>query len=180
MAELTCHSENRDMTSSWYAIYTKSKSEIKLQNCISDFSLSNNLNYETYLPLKHEIKTRNHKVSVRKVPLFTNYLFVKHDDNAFQHIIKMKGVCHYVRFGPHPSKIPVEQIEMIKVIVNCYPDTVITSNSSVKGTKVKINNGPLAGYQAILLDGDVSNNLALEVKGLQLYFNVKVPALDTL
>ncbi len=175
MAELTCHSENRDMTSNWYAIYTKSNSELKLQNCIKDFSLSNKLDYETYLPLKREVEVKSNLVTSKEVPLFRNYLFVKHDDNAFQHIIKMKGVCDYVRFGPQPSKIPAKQIEMIKVIVTCYPNSTITSKSAIRGKKIKITNGPLAGYQAVLLESHMNNSFALEVKGLQLFFNLKVP-----
>ena len=152
MAELTCHSEKEAMTLNWYAIYTKHNAEQALQTCILNFSQSNELNYETYLPLREEKKRWQDRIKVTKVPLFKNYLFVKHDDNAFHQIIKMKGVCDYVRFGPQPSKISSEQMEMIQKVVKHQSDIYSPPSKFVKGTKVEITKGALAGYQGVLLE----------------------------
>jgi transcriptional antiterminator RfaH len=167
----------------WYAIYTKFNSEQILRECILNYSQRNALNYETYLPLTKEVKKWRDRVNVKKLPLFKNYLFVKHDDNGFYNIKTMKGFCDYVRFGSTPSTIPLEQMETIKKVVEhqkdecCQPST-LDKSKLVKGEKVKINNGALAGVEGVLLDGAKKNTLAIEIKGLKLYLNVQVAATD--
>ena len=166
------------MTLNWYALYTKHNAEQTVQECILSFSQSNSLNYETYLPIRKEVKKWGDRMKVVQVPLFKNYLFVKHDDNAFHHIIKMKGVCDYIRFGPKPSKIPKEQMEMIKKVIQLQSSQLAPSNKFVKGKKVEITKGPLAGYSGILLEDQKNNNLSVEIKSLKLFFDVKVPVND--
>jgi transcriptional antiterminator RfaH len=163
------------MTLHWYAIYTKHNSEQALQKCISDYSQINGLNYATYLPLREEVKQWRDRTRIKKVPLFRNYIFVRHDDNAFHQIVKMKGVCDYVRFGPQPSKISTEQMEMIQKVVKHQSDIYSPPSKFVKGTKVEITKGALAGYQGVLLEDQSNNNLAVEIKSLKLFFNIKVP-----
>lgn len=178
MAELTCNKESKEMTLHWYAIYTKHNSEKELQKCISDYSRVNGLNYETYLPLREEIKSWRDRTRIKKVPLFRNYIFVRHDDNGFHKIIRMKGFCDYIRFGPQPSKIPLPQMDMIKKVVGQQSGEYTPPSKQVKGEKIKIHHGALAGYYGILLEDESNNNLAVEIKSLKLFLHVKIPEKD--
>ena len=124
------------MEQHWYAIYTKNNAEKTLRECISHFSRLHALPYETFLPLRNEIKQWRDRTKVKKLPLFKNYLFVKHDDNAFHHIKTMKGFCDYVRFGLTPSTIPTQQMEMIKKIAEFQTGAQCQTGQLVKGKKV--------------------------------------------
>lgn len=162
----------------WYAIYTKRNAEQTLRECILNYSQRNALNYETYLPLFEEVKRWRDRNRIKKRPLFRNYIFVKHDDNAFYKIKTMKGFCDYIRFGSTPSTIPFQQMDMIKKVVeyqagkNCQPSKL------VKGKQVKVCRGVLSGYEGTLLEDQSKNTLAIEVKSLKLCLNIQIPVTD--
>ncbi|MBL4940588.1 MAG: UpxY family transcription antiterminator [Colwellia sp.] len=162
----------------WYAIYTKHNAEQALQACILNYSQRNALNYETYLPLYEEVKKWRDRIKIKKVPYFRNYLFVKHDDNAFYKIKTMKGFCNYIRCGSTPSTIPHQQMDIIKKVVDHPTGEYCQASKLIKGKKVKVCCGALAGVEGILLENKSNNTLAIEVKSLQLCLNVQVAVTD--
>lgn len=168
----------------WYAIYTKHNAEQTLRESILNYSQRNNLSYEIYLPLREEVKKWRDRINVRKIPLFRNYLFVKHDDNAFYKLKTMKGFYDYVRFGASPRAIPIQQMEMIKKIVEHHPVVYCQANKSDKGNKgnkgrkARVFRGDLVGLEGVLFDENRDNIIAVEVKSLNLCFQIKVPAAD--
>ncbi|MGL1957289.1 MAG: UpxY family transcription antiterminator [Colwellia sp.] len=168
------------MEQHWYAIYTKHNAEKTLRECIAHYSQLNALSYETFLPFRHEIKQWRDRTKVKKLPLFSNYLFVKHDDNAFHKIKTMKGFCDYVRFGLTPSTIPLQQMEMIKKVAEFQAGKNCSTSQFVKGKKVKICRGTLAGFEGILLENSNNHTVALEIKSLKLCLNVQMPADDVM
>jgi len=178
MAEPTCYMEHRKMELHWYAIYTKHNAEQTLRECILNYSQRNALHYETYLPLREEVKKWRDRIKVKKLPLFRNYLFVKHDDNAFYKIKTMKGFCDYIRFGSTPSTIPLQQMEIIKKVVEYQAGEYCQASKLVKGKNVEICRGALTGFEGVLLEDQSNNTLAIEVKSLKLCLNVQVPVTD--
>lgn len=168
------------MEQHWYAIYTKNNAEKTLLACISHFSQLHALPYETFLPLRNEIKQWRDRTNIKKLPLFKNYLFVKHDDNAFHKIKTMKGFCDYVRFGLSPSMIPDQQMEMIKKVAEFQTAEHCQPSKLTKGKKVKICRGALAGYEGVLLENQHKHTVAIEIQSLKLCLNVQMPADDVM
>lgn len=166
------------MEQHWYAIYTKHNAEKTLRECITQYSRLNALPYETFLPFRNEVKQWRDRTKVKKLPLFRNYLFVKHDDNAFHQIKTMKGFCDYVRFGLTPSTIPAQQMAMIKKIAEFQTGEHCQTGQLVKGKKVKICRGTLAGFEGTLIENQTKHSVAIEIKSLKLCLNVKMPADD--
>lgn len=178
MAEPTCYMECGEVEQHWYAIYTKHNAEQTLLESILNYSQRNALNYEAYLPLREEVKKWRDRLKVKKSPVFKNYLFVKHDDNAFHKIKNMKGFCDYIRFGLTPSAIPIQQMELIKKVIEHQSSKYCKPSLLIKGKKVRIIHGTLAGYEGILLDNQLHHTLAIEVKSLKLCLNVNIAAAD--
>ena len=147
-------------------------------DCIVDYSQQRALPYETFLPFRQEIKQWRDRTKVKTLPLFKNYLFVKHDDNAFYKIKTMKGFYDYVRFGLLPSTIPDQQMEMIKKIAEFQAGKQCQTGQLVKGKAVKICRGALSGYEGTLLENQHNHIVAIEVKSLKLCLNVQMPADD--
>lgn len=162
----------------WYVIYTKHNSEKALRECISNYSQRNALNYETYLPFRIEVKQWRDRTKVRKLPLFRNYLFVKHDDNAFYKIKTMKGFCDYVRFGLTPTRIPAQQMDIIKKVAEYQRGKHCLTSKLRKGKKVKIFRGALAGVDGVLREDQSNNTVAIEIESLKLCLSVQVPITD--
>lgn len=161
MAELIWE---KDIMESWYAIYTKRHCEKKF--CESVFGLIQSMEFhgETYLPLRIEETQWSDRKKCKSVPLFHNYVFVKHDDNGFDKLKRIPGFCEYVRFTKYPAKIPEEQICMIKSILENERGVSSISTTLMQGDKVRICQGPLAGYEGALIESKNSSKVAIEVK----------------
>ncbi len=154
------------MEHDWYVIYTKSNCENKLLNCIGRLNNETDFECDTYLPaILEEIQWSDRKKK-KRVPLFRNYLFVKHDDKVFEKIKRLPGFCEYVRFGNFPAVIKQEQVCMIKNALECK-GTAAVSTKLMKGERVKILNGPMKDYEGVLVEDQKNSKVAIEIE----YFN---------
>jgi len=166
------------MNQNWYAIYTKFNAEEKLCSLIQNYSKQHALNYQTYLPLRSEIKKWSDRTKLVKSPLFSNYLFVRHDDRGFSKIKSMPGFSFYIRFGSTPSVIPEKQMTLIKDVVLNQQNTYCLPHKMIKGDVVRICKGALSGYEGILVKDQNSHKLAIEIKSLKLFLNVEISIND--
>lgn len=167
-------------TKNWYAIYTNHNAEQTLNNCILAFSEQHELDYETYLPLLTDPANPKQAAKVKRQPMFRNYLFVRHDENAFFKVKNMKGFNRYIRFGPNPSVIPDEQMDIIKHAVKHKAEQTQQPKLLAQGNRVKISKGPFAGYQGIVLEKIKNHTVAIEIKSLKIYLSLRLPAEDVL
>jgi len=154
------------MESDWYAVYTRSYHEQKLVDCIKKLSDDSTFEYEAYLPTVMEETQWSDRKKKKSVPLFKNYVFVKHDDNGFGKIKRLPGFCDYVRFEAYPAIIKQEQIVMIKNALE-FSEVGIASKKLMKGERVKICHGPMKDYEGILVEDQQNSKVAIEVE----YFN---------
>lgn len=164
-----------EMSEGWYVVYTKRFQESKLEEYFMAFSSSRSLNYQSYLPLTNEVKTWSDRKKVKKVPLFNNYLFIKHDESGFQNIKKMPGFVEYVRFGKYPSLVPEQQIMMVKAVLEADSFATSKARSLVKGEKVRIIKGPMEGMEGELIKDQLNLKVAIEVTYLERSLQVSVP-----
>lgn len=161
--------------SHWYAVYTKANKEQKLRQSILTYSEENGLHFDAYLPLTTEVKQWSDREKRRQIPLFKNYLFVKHDTQGFHQIKKLPGFGDYIRFGHFPSTIPDSQINMIATIVAHQQQLSCVAKRLVRGDKVRICSGPMANYQGILMADADGSKVAIEVKNFDQCLKVTVP-----
>ncbi|MFT4908280.1 MAG: transcriptional antiterminator RfaH [Oleispira sp.] len=167
------------MSENWYAIYTKRHYEKKF--CENVLGLIQQMEFygETYLPLRIEEAQWSDRKKRKSVPLFNNYVFVKHDDNGFDKLKKMPGFCEYVRFSQYPAVIPEEQIEMIKNISSSDRNVSSGSMTLMQGDKVRISKGPMKDYEGTLVENQGSSKVAIEIKNFSQCLLVNV-AIDNI
>lgn len=162
------------MKNNWYVIYTKSSCETSLHDFIVEFNEGGSQPYEAYLPTTSEIKQWSDRKKEKVIPLFKNYLFVKHDDSGFQNIKKMPGFSDYIRFGPYPTVMPEDQIDMIKKALEVDKAVTCKPRSFHRGQRVVICKGPMAGYEGILIKDQENLKVAIEIKYLDQCLHVNV------
>ena len=147
----------------WYAVYTKRHYEQKLFDCITKLNDELDLECEAYLPTIVEETQWSDRKKKKRVPLFKNYVFVKHDDNGFEKIKRLPGFCNYVRFAVSPAILKQEQIGMIKSALE-HHKVSISSLKLMQGEKVRICKGPMSNYEGTLIEDQNSSKVAIEVK----------------
>lgn len=121
----------------WYVFYTSPRAEKK----VNEYLLS--LGYESFLPLKSEFKIwRNRQRKLIKSPLFPSYIFVLATRNDIFDINRIYGV---------PAVISGNDIMSLKIMQEMDVE-ILRNNEFSSGDKIRIIDGPLCGYEGILIE----------------------------
>ena len=142
------------MQESWYLVYTKSRQE---QSAMDNLSRQK---FKTFLP-KLRIKQLNGKIKTEI--LFPRYLFVSLrvgiDDLA--PIRSTVGVSSLVKFGFQLAK--VQKSFVSKLLTECDDQHYIeyTEPGFDFGDSVRVNEGLLSGYEAVVTEKKGKNRVEL-------------------
>ena len=136
---------NRNLAAQcWYALHTRRHHENIVVNILKAKKI------ETYLPVLEERRRWTYRTKVLRVPLFSNYVFARFDEDRKLDAVSAKGVIQIVGTPYGPSPIPNAQIEAVQIMVESklkkdrYPFLV-------KGMSVRVKRGPFKGQEGVLL-----------------------------
>lgn len=132
---------------SWYLVYTKARQE--------DVALTNlaRQGYSTYLPRCRHMRKRKGRSMPMIEPLFPRYLFIHldiHTDN-WGPIRSTLGVASLVRFGQKPAPVPDALIAFLRSREGGDGLHNWAEPEYRTGDRVRVADGPLEGYEGILL-----------------------------
>jgi transcriptional antiterminator RfaH len=131
----------------WYLVKTKTLSENRV------FTRLVGAGYEVLFP-RFRKKSRRHRGIIEVRPLFPGYLFVRFPYEQLKTIKYTHGVARVVSFGLEPQEVGEEIVSAIRDrmdgegIVQLEQKSVSLS----PGQRVKIGEGPFAGFDAIFLE----------------------------
>ncbi|WP_170940522.1 transcription termination/antitermination NusG family protein [Pseudoalteromonas sp. NBT06-2] len=154
----------------WYAVQTKIKSEQLVCQRIEIDKEKGVIEVEVYLPLIKE--NNNFK------PLFNGYIFVKHTQDEIHKIRYLPGVKDYVRFGLYPTSIPENQISLMEKIESSFNDVTTVDSYLVKGCKVQIIKGVLAGRKGVLTETTKNKKIAIAIDNFGKSVLISMPVTD--
>ncbi len=155
----------------WYAVYTKPRSEKKLEALLKKFSI------EVYLPLLKLKKKWSDRTKTISVPLFTSYIFVKVIyRESYLKVLNLPHSVGFVKSYGNPAIIPESEIELIKSVVEEFPDKikVLETEMLQKGNEVTIKTGPFAGRKAIVDRVKNETYVLLEIKTIQKVLKIEI------
>lgn len=137
------------MASHWYAVQCKpmedERAEINLER----------QGFDVFRPRARVRKRQRGRMVTREESLFPRYLFLSLEpgvDNYYP-IRSTRGVLGLVRFGMYPTPVPDTVIDYIRErtdpVTRCVD--LIRRDEFKPNQKVKILDGPFAGYDALFL-----------------------------
>lgn len=150
---------------SWYLVYTKPRQEeVALTNLTRQ-------GYGVYLPRLRQSRKRRGKRVLVVEPLFPRYLFIhldSHTDNWIP-IRSTLGVMSLVRFGTEPARVPDDLVAHLKSQQGAEGLHEWAEPKLAVGDRVRVAEGPLAGYEGVLLakSGRERVTLLLDMLGSQ-------------
>lgn len=132
---------------SWYAIYTKSRSEKKLHQELLEQGIV------SYLPLKKELRVWSDRKKWVEMPLFSSYVFVRVSLKEYYTAINSTYAVCYVTIRGKAVAVPDRQIEALKILLNEENKKLelVSSDISV-GEEVEVLYGPLKGVCAEIVE----------------------------
>jgi|SRR5271157_834772 len=144
----------------WFAIRVRSRAEQLVGTALSGKG------YEIFLPTY--LECRRYSSCVKKVDaaLFPGYLFCRLDVNRRLPVLSTTGVEHIVSTAGAPHPIEESEIAAIRTVIESRLATVPWPYLKV-GTPVRIEFGPLAGLEGLVVTEKSRQRLVLSVHLLQ-------------
>ena len=144
----------------WYAIYTKSRNEKKVNTRLIEAGI------ETFLPLQKILKQWSDRKKWVEEPLFKSYLFVNINQTDYYKVLSVIGVVKYISFEGNAVVAPQQQIMAIKQFLNNEEDQSISSESFKVGDQVEIFRGALRGLLGNLVDIRGKQKVKIEIESI--------------
>jgi len=157
---------------SWYLVYTKPRQEKLAQENLE------RQGYVTYLPRIYQARRRNGRHIKTIEAFFPRYLFIKLDTETdnWAPIRSTIGVSKMVRFDGIPAVVPEQLIQSLQS--NDDEDGIqnLVQKNLIRGDKVTIIDGPLAGYQGIYQQQNSAERVAVlvDLVGKNTLLNISV------
>jgi transcription antitermination factor NusG len=155
----------------WFAVFTRSHHEKRVAQYYAERDI------EHLLPVSRVERQWSHyrKVTI-EMPLFPNYLFVHISRRERTRAIEVPGALSLVGQKSVPAPLPDVEIESLREslkLKNCEPHPYL-----VVGSRVVINNGPLAGRMGVVLRNKNRCRVVLTIASIMRSFVVEVDAAD--
>jgi transcription antitermination factor NusG len=154
----------------WFAIYTKSRSEIKV------FKRLNDSGYESFLPLITEIRQWSDRKKIIKSPLIKSYIFVKIKKKDLFAIYNIPGVVTVLKHLGEPAIVTEVEINNLKIITNNIEaakiiDPFVLNN----GMPVKVIQGSFEGLIAVYLTNSGKHRVIVKVEAINSFIEITLP-----
>jgi transcription antitermination factor NusG len=153
----------------WFALRVKSRSE-KLVALIA-----RNKGFQEFLPL-HQCRRRwSDRFKSVELPLFPGYVFCRLNPERRLPILTIPGVLHFVGLGRIPVPIDDAEIAAIEIAVRSGLQIEQWPFLNV-GQRVRVEFGPLAGVEGILVEVRKQRRIVVSVSLLQRSVGVEIEA----
>jgi transcription antitermination factor NusG len=157
----------------WYVAQTCSRHEKRVAAQLTARSIEN------FLPLYETVSRWKDRRVRLQLPLFPGYIFVRVPIRERLRALEIPSVARLVGFGGMPAPLPDHEMEAMQNglagQLRAEPHPYLTV-----GRRVRINSGPLAGLQGILLRKKGSYRFVLSVELIQRSIVVDVDGADIL
>ncbi|MDE3196612.1 MAG: UpxY family transcription antiterminator [Acidobacteriota bacterium] len=149
----------RDENAAWFALCVVPRKEKAAAQSLRAKG------YEDFLPMYKVRKRWSDRVKDVENPLFPGYVFARFDPKLRLPILKIPSVMSVVSLGREPEPIPDIEIESLRRVCEAGMHT-IPYPFLKEGAKLRVNEGPLAGVEGIVLEAK-ETQLILSITLLQ-------------
>jgi len=155
----------------WYAAYTSANHEKRVAEQLGAREM------EHFLPVYASVRRwRDRRVEL-KLPLFPGYVFVRMALAERLRVLQISGLARLVGFGGMPTALAEGEIETLRASlesgVRAEPHPFLTA-----GRRVRVNNGPLAGMEGILVRRKKQARFVVSVELIQRAMAVEMDEAD--
>lgn len=131
--------------SSWYALYTRPRSEKKAAETLSTKGIT------VYCPIQKTRKQWHDRVKTVEEPVFKSYIFVqiRHDQRAA--VLSDPNIINFVLHCGKPAVIRDQEIATVRAFLEEYVGYAFTLSEVSENDPVRISVGPFANYSGIVV-----------------------------
>jgi transcription antitermination factor NusG len=131
--------------------------------------------YEEFLPVYQSRRRWSDRVKSVELPLFPGYVFCRLNVEYRLPILTIPGVLHFVGLGRVPVPIDDAEVADLQTAVRCGLEVGPWPYLDV-GQRVRLEAGPLAGLEGILVEQRKQHRIVVSVSLLQRSVAVEIEA----
>jgi transcription antitermination factor NusG len=155
----------------WYAAYTYANHEKRVAAEIEARGT------EHFLPIYSSVRRWRDRRVTLDLPLFPGYVFVRLALRDKLRVLQIPSVVRFVGFDGYPVALPDEEMEILRSRLcerlRAEPHPFLTV-----GRRVRITNGPFAGFEGVLKRNKSSLRVVVSLNLIQRSVAVDVDAAD--
>jgi transcription antitermination factor NusG len=137
--------QNVNRFSRWFAVRVKSQHERMVATGIRHKGLAE------FLPLYQCRRRWSDRFKSVELPLFPGYVFCQIDPAFRMPVLTLPGVMHFVGIGRIP--VPIEDEEILAIQSAMHSGLRVEPSAYLNvGQRVRLEDGPLAGLEGILIE----------------------------
>ena len=129
----------------WYAVRVRSRFEFVTSAVLEERG------YETFLPSYRSRRAWSDRMKEVEIPLFPGYLFCRFDAADPYRVLNSPGVVNVISVGRRPLPVDEQEVASIQKVCRSGRDTQPWPFLQV-GRRVRVECGPLAGTEGIVLE----------------------------
>ena len=152
----------------WYAIYTRARTEKKVDRLLRDGGV------ESFLPMRKMLKQWSDRKKWVEEPLLRSYIFVHISEKEYFEVIRTMGVVRFITFSGVAAAIPDWQIESLKILIGGNSDFEMVRERLSPGDPVEVVSGPLAGFRGEMVEWKGKKAVMLKIESIGLALTVSV------
>lgn len=153
----------------WYVAYTSANHEKRVAEQLGARAI------EHFLPSYASVRRWKDRRVTLQLPLFPGYVFVRMELRNRLQILQIPSVARLVGFGGVPTPLPPDEIDLLRAGldngVRAEPHPYLNV-----GRRARIQHGPLAGLEGILMRWKGSWRVVLSLELIQRSVAVEVDA----
>jgi transcriptional antiterminator RfaH len=156
----------------WYAVYTRSRFEKKVNEKLIEKDV------EVLLPLQKTVRQWSDRKKTVEIPLIRSYVFVKINFNDYLKVLDTHGVVKFVTYicNSNPAPIPEEQLNNLIILTRTDNDIKTTSEKLNPGDKIEVTSGVLNGLKGELIEYHGNKKVVVKINHLNTSLLVTVPS----
>lgn len=145
---------------SWFALKVRARAELTAAGLLQ------NRGFEVFCPTYRDQRKYSDRIKTVDAALFPGYLFCRLDWSNRLPVLSVPNVEYIVGFGQEPSPADPTEVETIQTLVHsgvlCRPHPFLRV-----GQRVRLQSGPLANIEGILIGDRGNHRLVVSVDLLQ-------------
>lgn len=162
------HSFKADIN--WYAIYTRPRSEKKVNELLSQNG------YNCYLPLISTYRQWSDRKKKVQLPLISSYVFVKTNESNLKNILPINGVVRILKHLGKPAIIKDYEIENLRILLEDTDNiNFIRDVNLKKGDSIIVEKGPFKGLIAECIELNGKHRVIVRIEALGGIIQVNIP-----
>jgi len=157
---------------SWFAVYTRPRSEKKLADALEKLGI------EYYLPQLRTRKKWSDRYKWVEEPLFASYVFARIDFvQQSLAVLKTPHAVNFVTTAGAAAAISDADMELLRLAVENFAESLVVRDTSelAAGETVRIKDGPFAGKEAVIERIQGKTLVVVAFPGLNKSVQVEIP-----